>query len=78
MINDAVKQNFNTLCNAVKYDRISLMECKRKKDDEVVNLVCVINHEGKEIVMLPVAEMMIGDPFEDYYPPDPDGGFFEE
>jgi|WetSurMetagenome_2_1015567.scaffolds.fasta_scaffold476986_2 hypothetical protein len=77
MINDAVKQNFNTLCDAVKNRRIVLMECKRKKDNEIVNLVCATNHDGNEIVMLPVAEMMLGDPFEDYYPPDPDGGFFE-
>jgi len=78
MINDAVKQNFITLCDAVKNGRIAIMECKRKKDDEVINLVCALNCEGNEIVFLPVAEMMTGDPYEDYYPPDPDGGFFEE
>jgi hypothetical protein len=77
MINDAVKQNFNTLCDAVKCNRIVIMECKRKKDGEIVNLVCVLNYEGDEVVFLPVAEMMTGDPFEDYYPPNPDGGFFE-
>ena len=78
MINDAVKQNFTTLCDAVKRKRIVLMECKRKKDNEIVNLVCVTNCDEEGIVMLPVAEMMTGDPFEDYYPPDPNGGFFEE
>ena len=78
MINDAVKQNFNTLCDAVKDRRIALMECKRKKDGEIVNLVCATNCDGNGIVMLPVAEMMTGDPFEDYYPPDPDGEFFED
>jgi len=78
MINDAVAQNFDTLCDAVKCDRIIIMECKRKKDGEVVNLVCATNFDGKEITMLPLAEMMTGDPFEDYYPPNPDGGFFEE
>jgi len=78
MINDAVKQNFETLQHAVKNGRILLMECKRKKDGEVVNLVCVTNFDGKEISMLPVAEMMTGDPYEDYYPPNPNGGFYEE
>lgn len=78
MINDAVTQNFETLCDAVKWDRIVLMECKRKKDGEIVNLVCATNFDGKEIIMLPLAEMMTGDPFEDYFPPNSDGGFFEE
>jgi len=27
--------------------------------------------------MTPFAEMVSGNPFEDYYPPAPDGGFFE-
>jgi len=78
MINDAVKQNFGTLQDAVNRKRIVLMECKRKKDGEIVNLVCATNFDGNEIIMLPLAEMMTGDPYEDYYPPDPDGGFFEE
>lgn len=78
MINEAVRTNFNTLLNAVENKRICMMECKRKKDNEIVNLVCVMNFENDETVMIPVAEMMTGNPFEDYYPPNPDGGFLEE
>ena len=78
MINDASKQNFDTLQDAVISKRICLVECKRKKDGEIVNLVCATNFDNGEVVMLPLAEMMTGDPYEDYYPPDPDGGFFEE
>lgn len=79
MINDAVKQNFDTLLHAVMNGRICLMECKRKKDGEIVNLVCVINYDDDgSVITIPVAEMMTGDPFEDYFPPNPDGGFFED
>jgi hypothetical protein len=78
MINEEYTQNFNTLIAAVEAKRVCLMECKRKRDGEIVNLVCAINYDGDEMVMLPFAEMMTGDPFEDYYPPDPNGGFFEE
>lgn len=78
MINDAVKQNFNTLLNACENKRLCLMECKRKKDGEIVNLVCAMNYDNDEVVMLPVAEMMTGDPYEDYFPPKVDGGFYED
>ena len=77
MINDAVTQNFGTLCDAVKCNRIVIMECKRKKDNEIVNLVCAMNFDNGEVIMMPLAEMMTGDPYEDYYPPDPKGGFLE-
>lgn len=78
MINDAVKTNFDTLCKAFDYKETCLMECKRKKDGEIVYLVCAVHFDGKEYAMTPFAEMVSGNPFEDYYPPTSDGGFFEE
>ena len=78
MINDAVKTNFDTLCKAFGGNETCLMECKRKKDNEVVYLVCAMHFDGKEYAMTPFAEMVSGNPFEDYYPPKSDGGFFEE
>lgn len=77
MINKAVAKNFNTLRKAFGRNETCVMECKRKKDGEVVNLICAVQFDGKEYVMIPFAEMMTGDPFEDYYPPNSDGGFLE-
>lgn len=78
MINESHTTNFNTLCGAIKNGEVCLMECKRKSDGEVVNLICTIYFDGKEYTMTPFAEMVSGNPFEDYYPPKEDGGFFED
>jgi uncharacterized protein YrrD len=77
MINKSHTTNFNTLCDAIKNGDVCLMEGKRKKDGEIVNLICAVYFDGKEYAMTPFAEMVSGNPFEDYYPPAPDGGFFE-
>jgi len=77
MINDAVKTNFNTLCEAFGDKNTCLMECERKKDGEIVNLICTVCFDGKEYEMVPFAEMVSGNPFDDYYPPNSDGGFFK-
>lgn len=77
MINDAVNTNFNTLCKAFGDKSTCLMECKRKKDDEIVNLICAVHFDGKKYAMTPFAEMVSGNPFDDYCPPALSGGFFE-
>lgn len=77
MINDAVQTNFNTLCEAFNYKDTCLMECKRKSDGQIVYMVCAVYRDDKECVITPFAEMVSGNPFDDYYPPNPDGGFFE-
>jgi hypothetical protein len=78
MINETVTINFHTLCDAFKSNDTCLMECKRKKDGEIVNLICAVHFDGKEYAMTPFAEMVSGNPFDDYYPPADNGGFFEE
>jgi hypothetical protein len=77
MINEAMTTNFKTLCKAFNNENTCLMECKRKKDGEIVNLICAVHFDGKEYAMTPFAEMVSGNPFEDYYPPESGGGFFE-
>ena len=78
MIGKTVAINFDTLCKAFASNDTCLMECKRKRDGEVVNLICAVHFDGKEYAMTPFAEMVSGNPFEDYYPPSPNDGFFEE
>ena len=80
MINESHITNFNTLCDAIKNGEVCLMEGKRKSDGEIVNLICAVHFDGKEYAMTPFAEMVSGNPFDDYYPPAQtgiDGGFFE-
>ena len=78
MINESHITNFNTLCDAINNGEVCLMEGKRKSDGEIVNLICAVYFDGKEYAMTPFAEMVSGNPFEDYYPASPDGGFFED
>lgn len=82
MIHETVGTNFDTLCRAFNDKQTCLMECKRKSDGKIVNLVCAINIENGEYIMVPFAEMIdVNDesPFDQYYPPDStfDSGFFE-
>jgi hypothetical protein len=78
MINKSMGTNFDTLCKAFTCGDTCLMECKRKSDGEIVCMVCAVQRDGEDIVMIPFAEMVSGNPFDDYYPPNPDGGFFEK
>ena len=82
MIDETVSINFDTLCRAFDDKKTCLMECKRKSDGKIVNLICAINIEDGEYIMIPFAEMIDANdesPFDQYSPPDStsDGGFFE-
>lgn len=80
MIDESVNINFKTLCSAFETQHACLMECKRKSDGKIVNLICAINVEDEEYMVVPFAEMIDlndGNPFEMYCPPAEGGGFFE-
>lgn len=69
-------RNLDTLKRAFKNDDVMLVECQRVKDGAVVAMLCGCHVNGKgEWEVTPFAEMVNGDPFEMYRPPNPDGGF---
>lgn len=70
-----LKPNFRTLKEACKDGNLALVECKRKSDGRVVAMVCAMGWDGKEYQMVPLAEMVYGNPYEMYDPPNPEGGF---
>lgn len=81
MINKSHTENFKTLCDAVKSGDICIMECKRKKDNVIIPLICAVNREKNgDYTFVPLGEMINCDPYENYFPPDPNGDnkFFEE
>lgn len=78
MISTHHKTNLETLKTAFNYDDVALMECQRKSDGATVVVLCAVSHDGKEIAFTPFAEMVNGNPFEIYSPPNPDGGFHDE
>ena len=70
MINDAYKNNFNTLVLAAKNDDLALMECTDAVTGEVVMAVCiVIELESGAVDFMPIAKMFNGNPYDELLPP---------
>jgi hypothetical protein len=47
-------------------------------DGETVVVLAAVGFDGEEYGITPFAEMVNGNPFEMYLPPNPDGGFFND
>ena len=72
MINDAHKQNFGMLVEAVKNDDVCLVECKDAKSGTLVIAVCAVqttSKEDEEFQIVPLAKLFDGDPYEELIPP---------
>ena len=77
-IPEGYRTNFNTLLQAAETRDLALMECRRRSDGATVFLVCAVGEEETgEFVFSPFAQMIDGNPYELYDPPNPDGGFVE-
>jgi hypothetical protein len=75
MISEAQRHNFATLNKAFRHGDAALVECQRVADDETVVMLCAVGFDGDEYAITPFAEMVAGNPFDAYRPPNPDGGF---
>jgi hypothetical protein len=75
MISDAHRSNLETLQRAFDNGDAALVECQRVADGETVVTLCAVGRDGEEYVITPFAEMVGGNPFDLYRPPNPDGGF---
>ena len=66
------KPNFETLIEAIKADRICLLECINKRTGKKIPVICAINwiKETKEYQMIPLAQMFTSDPYELLIPPE--------
>ena len=73
------KKNFATLCRAFGQGQVALVDVLRLKDRKKVAAVCAIqsNSDGT-MSMTPFALMVEGDPFEEFAPPNVDGGYEEQ
>ena len=71
MINDAYKQNFGMLVEAVKNGDVCLVECKDAKSNTPVITVCAVqtSKEDEEFQIVPLAKLFDGDPYEELIPP---------
>ena len=67
---DADKANFETLREACGNGDLALLSAIRKSDGKNVSLVCAMSDDGEgNALMVPLAVMVEGDPFEDFEPP---------
>ena len=73
------KQNFETLCRAVRDGNVAVMECQLATTQEVVAVICAVHStESDEIEFVPFAMLFTGNPYETVNPPDPESGFHSQ
>lgn len=80
MLNEADKTNYFTLMRAIDSNNVALMQVKRRLDGKEVAAICAVGFDAKtqEHTFTPFAIMVEGNPFEDFFPPNPDGGYYDE
>lgn len=69
MIPKGHRRNFRTMQKAFKNGDIALAECTDKKSGRPVYTVCMVNRDGEAYVLVPVAKMFDGNPYEEVDPP---------
>ena len=69
-------KNLDTLKLAFSRDEVALVECNRISDNTIVAMLCVVHmDQDGEYNIIPFAEMINGNPYDMYLPPNPNGGF---
>lgn len=75
-LDERIKVNFETLCRAFRNRDAGIMECKRVSDGRIVALLVAVQTLADGTVSyVPFAEMIDGNPYEQYCPPLAEGGF---
>lgn len=69
-IPEHIRQNFQTLLNAVENNDVALLECTDKQTGEPVYTVVAVTHDGDEYILTPFARMFSTDPYEELNPPE--------
>ena len=75
-IKDHDKENFKTLTRAFENNDVCLVDVQRKSDGKQVAAICAVSFVDGEYHITPLAIMIDGNPFEDFEPPNPDGGYY--
>lgn len=68
-LTEGYKKNFSTLQKAQDNGDLALLSAIRKRDNKPVALVCATYKDNEEYVIIPLAEMCSGNPYEDYLDP---------
>jgi hypothetical protein len=72
--------NFRTLLRAAADGNLALMECLDARTREPRYVLCAVGRNGPDRVFTPFGHLAEGNPFEDYFPPDPKdpGGYMTQ
>lgn len=64
------QKNLDTLCRAVKNGDVCVAECTDKVTQLPVNVICAVSKDKDNmVVMVPLARMFDGNPYEQLDPP---------
>lgn len=63
------RKNFDTLIEAMKNGNVALVESRCAKTGEYRALVCAMGWDGENHIVSPFAQMVTGNPYEDYLDP---------
>ena len=77
-LSESSKANFKTLQDACKAGRLALLDCQDAKTGESVPVIVAINVDAQEYAFVPLARLCVGNPYAEFLPPNPEGGYFSE
>jgi hypothetical protein len=69
MIAEGYKNNFKTLCRAIRSGDVCLMECTDAATGNPAVVVCAVQRDGDSFEMVPFAKLFDGNPYEELLPP---------
>lgn len=72
-LSDTNTERFAILEGAFQVGQVALMDVQRKSDGKSVAVICTYVENGDGYQFVPVAEMIEGNPFDGYNPPNQGG-----
>lgn len=75
-IPDYALTNFRTLLRAAQDGNLALMECLDARTEEPCFVLCAVGRDKGDYVFTPFGHLADGNPYDAYFPPDPDTGGF--
>ncbi|MGV1988757.1 DUF6117 family protein [Agrobacterium sp. 22-221-1] len=75
-----IRANFRTLLRAAADGNLALMECLDSSTREPRYVLCAVGSDGASHLFTPFGHLADANPYETYFPPDPDtpDGFLTE
>ncbi len=69
MIAKGYRDNFETLCRAIRNNDACIVECTDAVTGKPVMVICAVEENGDIFEMKPFAKLFDGNPYEELIPP---------